>query len=117
MRTLINSLIVFSAFSLVATASAVQAEDKASQTGVLVIRNGSEFATLSVTVYRLEDGRKSAIKEASIPPTTSQMYSLSAGDYSATFDVANATASAADGRFSLGAGEDYTINFHAKGKR
>ena len=116
MKTLRNILFAFAAALTVATTSAGQTEDKASQNGILVVRNGSEFATLSVTVYRLESDTKSPVKEGVIPPTTSQLYTLPTGDYLATFAVSNGTAALSEGRFSLGAGEDYTINFQPKGK-
>lgn len=111
MRSLWNVLIV----AIVSCIGSVQAADVASDSGFLVIRNGSDFAVLSVAVYRLEGGRESAVKRGTVAPVTTQIYTLPAGDYLATFDALNGTAAATEGRFSLVAGEDYTINFHAKG--
>lgn len=82
--------------------------------GLLVIRNGSNFATLSVHVYRLEGENRAIVKDATVEPVTTQMVSLPAGDYLATFSASNATQSLSEGRFSLGAGEDYTINFQPR---
>lgn len=88
----------------------------ADPSGLLVIRNGSNFATLSVQVYHLESENRSMVKEATIGPVSTHAVSLPAGDYLATFSASNATQSISEGRFSLGAGEDYTINFQPKDK-
>lgn len=117
MRTSLRLLIAFTTIFVMASASEGQTEGETSQNGLLVIRNGSEIATLSVTAYRLDDVRKSPVKEGAVPPTTSKIYSLPAGDYIATFNVTNGKASVADGHFSLKAGEDFTINFYPKEKR
>lgn len=112
MRTLRN--ILFATIAAVIASAASAAPDP--PPGLLVIRNGSDFATLRVTVYRLEGGKRSPVKIATVAPEASQMLSLRAGEYLATFDVGNATAAISEGRFALGAGEDYTINFQPKDK-
>lgn len=98
------------------TAEAAQGNISAKKIGFLVIRNGSDFATLTVSVYRLEGGAKIPVKMARIPPVASQIYSLGVGDYLATFDAENGTAAISESRFSIEAGSDYTINFHTKDK-
>lgn len=86
----------------------------AQQPGILIIRNGSDFATLSVTVYRLEGDTRTAVKRDVIAPQGTQINSLRAGDYRATFEVDNGTVAISEARFTIEALSDYTINFHAK---
>lgn len=94
-----------------------QPAGKVKQNGMLLIHNGSDFATLMVTVYRLEESRRSAVKRDVIAPVASQMYSLEPGSYLATFNVANGTAAISEDRFNIASGEEYTINFHMKEKQ
>ena len=89
-------------------------KSNAQQPGMLVIRNGSDFATLSVTVYRLEADTQTAIKSVRIAPESLQIYSLPVGNYRATFVVDNGTAATSEARFTIEALSDYTINFHTK---
>lgn len=84
------------------------------QPGMLVIRNGSDFATLSVTVYMLEADTQTVIKSARIAPESLQIYSLPVGNYRATFVVDNGTAATSEARFTIEELSDYTINFHTK---
>lgn len=86
------------------------------QPGMLVIRNGSDFATLSVTVYRLESDTQTSIKQATIVAESSQIYSLPVGDYRVTFEVDNGTAALSEARFTIEELTEYTINFHTKPK-
>lgn len=111
MPTLRKLLTTFAAALMMATASAGE-----KGAGILIVRNGSDFATLAFNVYRLEGGDKVTAKAGTVAPESVQMYSLPAGEYLATFAAANASASLSEGRFTLGAGEDYTINFRPKGK-
>lgn len=94
------------------SAEAAQGNIRTKKIGFLVIRNGSDFATLNVTVYRLEGGAKIPVKIATIAPISSEIYSLQVGDYLATFDAENGTSAISESRFSIEAGSDYTINFH-----
>lgn len=86
----------------------------AADPGLLVVRNGSDFATLSVQVYSLEGDNRAIVKEATVDPVSTYAASLPAGEYLATFSASNATQSLSEGRFTLGAGEDYTINFQPR---
>ena len=94
----------------------IEERNNSQQPGLLVIRNGSSFATLSVTVYRLESDTQTPIKQAIIAPESSQVYSLPVGDYRATFEVDNGTAAISEARFTIEDLTEYTINFHTKPK-
>lgn len=94
----------------------IEERNNSQQPGLLVIRNGSSFATLSVTVYRLESDTQTPIKQAIIAPESSQVYSLPVGDYRATFEVDNGTAAISEARFTIEDLTEYTINFHTRPK-
>lgn len=117
MRKLRPILFALAALFMVATTSAGQTEDKASPSGMLVVRNGSDFATLTVTVYRLQGDTQQALKRDVIAPESTHIRSLPVGDYRATFDVDNGTAEISEAAFSIEPLADCTINFHAKAKR
>lgn len=91
-------------------------KDNAQQPGFLLIRNVSNFATLSMTVYRMESDTQIPIKKAIIAPESSHIYSLPVGDYRATFEVDNGTAAISEAQFTIEDLTEYTINFHTKPK-
>lgn len=93
-----------------------QAPPVAKETGYLIIRNGSDFATLQVTVYRLEGKGRLPVRSDTIGPLTTHMATLVVGDYLATYEVASGTASITENRFTVTAGTDLTINFQTKDK-
>lgn len=112
MRTTRNLLASLAAVFMVSTAMSGQDEAP----GILIVRNGSDFATLAFNVYRLEDGVRAPAKAGRVGPEVVQLYTLPPGEYLATFTATNGTAALSEGRFTLGTGEEYTINFQPKGK-